>query len=118
MVDAELLRLSKPGRSSKMIFPRLAKPPQRLDPGLIDGEGRPHPLSSRELLHCHAMSGAPPSTLLSSSGYFGGGNGGGGGESLALGIDIGIEDVGGENLELYELDLLEEERYRSEGFEA
>jgi len=45
--------------------------------------------------------------------YRGGGSGGGTG-SCECGIDIGIEDVEGEEVELYELDELEV-RNRSEG---
>jgi hypothetical protein len=46
----------------------------------------------------------------------GGGSGGGGG-SLAFGIDIGMEEVAGDEVELYELDLLDV-RNRSEGLES
>jgi hypothetical protein len=46
----------------------------------------------------------------------GGGSGGGTG-SLECGIDIGIEDVEGEDVELYELDE-REVRNRSEGLES
>jgi ABC-type phosphate transport system substrate-binding protein len=48
--------------------------------------------------------------------YRGGGSGGGTG-SLECGIDIGMEDVGGDEVELYELDE-GEVRNRSEGFES
>jgi hypothetical protein len=46
-----------------------------------------------------------------------GGGSGGGTASLAFGIDIGPGTVEGEEVELYELDLLEF-RYRSAGFES
>jgi hypothetical protein len=57
----------------------------------------------------HARSGPlfPPDAI--SSKCFGGGRGGGTG-SLEFGIDIGIADVAGEDVELYELDLLEDRK--------
>jgi hypothetical protein len=46
----------------------------------------------------------------------GGGNGGGAEGSRVFGIDIGVEEVVGENLELKLLDLFDD-RYLSVGFE-
>lgn len=115
IVEVELDRLSISGRSSVILLPRLAKLPYKLEPGLTD-DGLPQLLSSLELLHCQAMSGAPLSPEVSSAGYFGGGRGGGGPGSRALGIDIGLEGVPGENLEV-KLPDLEGDPNRSDGLE-
>ena len=73
-------------------------------------------MSTCGLPNLHAISGPllPPSAM--SARCLGGGSGGGGG-SLAFGIDIGMEDVAGDEVELYELDLLDV-RNPSEGLES
>jgi hypothetical protein len=115
IVDAELVLLSKSGRSSVILLPRLAKLPYKLEPGLME-EVLPQLFSSLELLHCHAISGVPLLAEVSNSGYLGGGNGGGGPGSRTLGIDIGIADESDSYLDL-KLPDLEGDLNRSEGLE-
>jgi hypothetical protein len=109
-VEVELPRRRNSGRSS-LIFIVLAKlPPYKLDPGATDAIDWPQSL----LAHCHAISGPLPSAM--SARCLGGGSGGGTG-SLAFGIDIGMEEVAGDEAEVYELDLLDV-RNRSGGLES
>jgi hypothetical protein len=110
IVEVELARRAASGRSHTPLF-LLAKLPYKLEPGVT--EDVPHSVSMRELPHCHAISGPlfPPSAM--SARYFGGGSGGGTG-SLAFGIDIGPEEVEGDEIEV----VLLGPRNRSDGFES
>ena len=113
-VLVELVRRVNSGRSS-IIFLPAKPPPYKLDPGATDDIDTPHPLPSWALPHCHAISG--PLFASSTSARCRGGGRGGGTGSLAFGIDIGPDEVEGEDVVLYELDLLQF-RYRFEGFES
>jgi hypothetical protein len=112
IVEVELPRRELSGLSSNAPF-LLAKLPYKLDPGWTDGTDLLQSLSSeRGFPHVHAISGPFPPPAMSAI-DLGGGSGGGTG-SRACGIDIGMEEVEGEEVELYKLDELEV-RNRSEG---
>jgi hypothetical protein len=96
-------RRADPSCSSGMLF-LLVLLPCKLEPGVTDES--PHSVSTRELPHCHAISGPLSPPVAMSARCFGGGSGGGTG-SLIFGIGIGteVEDREREELKLSRLQL-------------
>ena len=115
IVEAELPRRYS-GRSSVTLFLLLEKLPYRLDSTGMDGTDLAQSPSSCAFPHSQATSRPPFALSENSAICFGGGSGGGTG-SLEFGIDIGMADVAGEEVDLYELDLLDI-RYRSVEFDS
>jgi hypothetical protein len=103
VVEEELARCADSGCSSRMLF-LLVLLPCKLEPGVRDES--PHSVSTRELPHCHAISG-PLSPLVAMSARCFGGGSRGGTESLIFGIGIGteVEDRKREELKLGGLQL-------------
>jgi hypothetical protein len=107
-----MTRRADPSCSSGMPF-LLVQLPCKLEPGATDNP--PHSVSTRELPHCHAISGPLSPPVAMSARCFGGGGGGGTGSLIFdMGNGTEVKDREREELKLGRLEL----RNRSGGLKS